>query len=70
MLILTNEMIRSDLAGYQGRLQAARDRLAELPTAAGTWPEQKKLKEQKRILRDEIKHVRYLMAIATEALSK
>jgi hypothetical protein len=68
MLILTDEDIRGDIKGFEQRIQDARDKLSELPETAGTWKEQKKLKEKRYILTSEIEHVKRLIDIAQEAL--
>jgi len=69
MLMLTNEDIREDIRGFEKRIQDAKKKLAKLPETAGTWQDRKKLAEKKRILNDEIRHVRKLIDMAQEALS-
>jgi hypothetical protein len=69
MLLITDEDIREDIRGFEQRIQDARDKLSALPATAETWQARKKLKEKRKILTDEIKHVRNLIGIGTEALS-
>lgn len=69
MGIITDEVIRNDIAKFEQRIQVARDKLAVLPPTAGTWQARKKLKEKRRILQGEIKHVQGLIRIAEESLS-
>ena len=67
-LILTNEMIRSDLAGFQGRLQEARDKISKLPAGYLPYQEHKKREQTRRVLNDEIDHVKNLIHITNEAI--
>ncbi len=69
MLILTDEDIRQDIRAFNKRIQDAREKLEALPDHVGTRKEQKKLAEKKRILIDEILHVKGLISIAREALT-
>ena len=69
MLLLTDEDILEDIREFEQRIQAARDKLSELPETADTWPAKKKLKEKRYILGSEIEHVKRLISIAEEALS-
>ncbi len=70
MLELTNEMIRSDIAGYEQRIEMAKQKLVELPSWAASWKERKKLQDIKRALEGEVRHVRHLIRHATEALNE
>ena len=69
MLILTDKDIRQDIRGFEKRIQDAQDKLEALPETAGTWHAWKKLAEKRRVLNDEIWHVRKLISIAREALT-
>jgi predicted nucleic acid-binding Zn-ribbon protein len=69
MLILTNEDIQEDIRGFEKRIQDAREKLSKLPQKAVSWKEHKKLDEKKRILNEEINHVKNLISIAEEALT-
>ncbi len=69
MLILTNDMILEDIRGFEKRIQGAKGQLSKLQETAETWETRKKLKEKRKILTDEIKHVRNLIGIGADALS-
>ena len=69
-IILTREIIEGDIVGFEARIQAARDKLSELPAAASTYKERKKLMDKRRKLQQEIKHVRGLISMAREALEQ
>ena len=69
MLLLTDEDIMKDIKEFEKRIQAAREKLSELPKTAETWQARKKSMEKGRILESEIEHIKRLMAIAVEALS-
>jgi hypothetical protein len=69
MLILTDADILADIIAYEDRIGDAQEKLDALPADADTWKEKKKLKEKRRALGDEIRHVRNLINIAEEALS-
>ena len=69
MLDLTDEDILKDIEGFKARINQAKERLAALPATAPDWKGRKKLAEKKRILNDDIRHVRKLIDIAQRALS-
>ena len=65
---LTNEAIRADIAGYQDRIQQAKNKLVGLPTSAGTWAARKQLESQRTTLADDIRRYRVLIGYAEAAL--
>jgi hypothetical protein len=69
-LQLTDEIILSDIAGYEKRIILAKEKLAELPSSADGWKERKKLQDTKRALDADIKHIRQMIGYATEALNE
>ena len=68
MLMLTNDMLLDDIAGFEQRIQAAREKLDALPAAVINWKDHKKIKTKRRELESDIKHIRGLISIAEEAL--
>lgn len=68
MKYLTDEELQQDLNKLYERLADSRYKLSELPSSVDSWKEQKKLDKKKKILRDEIKHIRKLIAIGQGAL--
>ena len=68
LIILTNDMILDDIAGFKQRIQTARKKLAALPATAIDWKEHKKIKSKKHELKSEISHVKQLIGYAKEAL--
>ena len=63
---ITNESIIRDIAELNGRTRRAEESLAKLKTKP---PKSKKiLDRKKKVLNDEIGHVRKLISIAAEAL--
>ena len=69
-LNLTREDVENDIAGFEARIQAARDKLNELPATASTYPERKRLKAARRKLESKIKHVGILQGYALSALAE
>ena len=69
-LQLTDEMIRSDIAGYEQRIETAQEKLAELPDSAASWKERKKIQDTKRALEGDIKHISHIIKYAIEALNE
>jgi hypothetical protein len=43
MKIITDEVIKKDIAGYWQRIQKVKKKLACLPVTADTWKERKRL---------------------------
>jgi hypothetical protein len=68
VLLLTNDMILEDIKNYEKRIRDAKAKLSDMPETAGTWKGQKKVNHKKKILQDEIKHIKRLVLIAEEAL--
>ena len=68
LITLTNDMILDDIAGFQNRIQVAREKLDALPAAVINWKDHKKIKTKRRELESDIKHIRGLISIAEEAL--
>lgn len=68
MLILTDTDILKDIEDFEMRIQAAQNKLASLPEGHLTITEHKKREASRRVLTDEIKHVKNLINIAREAL--
>ena len=66
-LQLTDEMILSDIAGYEQKIEMAKKKMAELPESAVSWLERKKLKDKKRALESDIKHISHIIKYAIEA---
>ena len=66
---LTNEMILDDIAGFEQRIETAREKLAELPAGRLPFKEYKIRKRRRRDLESEIEHVKSLIGYATEALN-
>lgn len=69
MIQLTDEMILSDIAGYEQRIEMAKQKLSELPLSAVNWKDRKKIQGTKRELEGEITHIRQIIRYANEALS-
>ena len=69
MLILTDADILADIIVFEDKIGAVQAKLDALPADAATWKEKKKLKEKRRALEDEIRHVRNMINIAEEALN-
>lgn len=69
-LVLTKDGILKDIEGYNQRIEGARLKLSALPVTADTWKVRKKVKDQQRILTDEIAHVKRLLWYAREALKE
>jgi hypothetical protein len=67
-LILTQKQILDDIGIFQQRIRNAQEKLAALPQKANGYKEQKKLKFKRRVLKQEIKHVKGLISIASQAL--
>jgi hypothetical protein len=68
MKIITDAELKKDLEGFYERLQIARNKLANLPAGHLPYQEHKKREQARRILEDEINHVKRLIGIAEEAL--
>ncbi len=66
---LTRKEILNDIEVYKKRIRAAAGKIAELPQRTNGYKELKKLKFKRRILDQEIGHVKELIAIASEALN-
>lgn len=69
MITLTDADIRKDIRGFEQRIQAARDKLAELPVGYLPYQKNKKREKQRRDLQAEIEHVQNLIGYAREALN-
>ena len=67
-LTLTDEQIKREIRDFGERIKYAKDKLTAQPFSAGTWQGRKKLKAQRKALREEISHVQSLIRIAQEAL--
>ena len=65
---ITDEGIRQDIEQFRERISKAQAKLNELPDTAWTPKDRKKLKTQRKVLVDEIAHVKGLINIAEEAL--
>ena len=63
---LNKDQIEQDIETYQGRLSRAQTKLNELPRNLMG----KKLKQTRRVLLSEIRHVRTLIDYAQEALAE
>ena len=70
MLILTNDMVLDDIAGFQTRIHIAREKLDALPATAIDWKEHKKIKAKRRELKGDISHIKKLIGYAKEALEE
>jgi phage gp16-like protein len=66
LLKLTRKEILNDIEVYKKRIRAAAGKIAELPQRTNGYKELKKLKFKRRILEQEIGHVKELIAIASE----
>jgi hypothetical protein len=69
MKIITDAELQQDLVDLYDRLQIARSKLNNLPVGYLPHKEHKKRGQKRRILNDEIEHVKRLIGIAEEALS-
>jgi hypothetical protein len=67
-LKLTKEDVLNDIERFEKRIQITQEKLTALPQKATGYKERKKLKFKRRILRQEIEHVKRLIAIAKETL--
>jgi len=61
-------MILNDIAEFQNRIQAAHEKLAELPAGYLPFKKHKKREKQRKDLQAEIEHVQTMMEYAKEAL--
>jgi len=68
MILLTDEELQKDLAGFDRRLQASREKLAALPDGYLPYQEHKKREKTRRILESDRRHIQNLIHIAEEAL--
>jgi hypothetical protein len=68
MEIITDKVIKNDIAEFEQRIQAAREKLDALPATAIERKEHKKIKAKRRELKSEITHVKKLIGYAKEAL--
>jgi hypothetical protein len=68
MLILTDDDIREDIRGFERRIQDAKDKLAALPEGYLPYQEHKKREKARRVLEDDVAHVRRIIHIAEESL--
>ena len=68
MLMLTNDMLLDDIAGFEQRIQAAREKLDALPTTAIDNKDLVAQTIKKHELESEISHVKKLIGYAKEAL--
>jgi predicted nucleic acid-binding Zn-ribbon protein len=66
---LTAKDIQRDIEGFQNRIQAAREKLAELSAGYLPYQKHKKREKQRRDLQAEIEHVQKLRGYAREALN-
>ncbi len=69
LLKLTRKEILNDIEVFKERIRAAEKKIAALPQKANGYKERKKLKLKRRVLEQEIEHVKGLIAIASEALN-
>ncbi len=67
-LNLTKKDIQQDILGYQERIRTAQQKIAALPKNAPGSQERKRIKYKRRVLEQEISHVKGLIRIAKEAL--
>lgn len=65
---LTQDDILNDIAGYEERITAAKNKLVLISTEFLPYPEHKKRETRKDDLLDDIKHVENLIKIAKSAL--
>lgn len=68
MLILTDEEILKDIAGFEQRIKSASDKLAALPAGQLSYQEHRKREAARQVYADEIEHVQRLIGYAREAL--
>jgi hypothetical protein len=61
---LTTQDIEQDIAAFEARLSAARDKISKLPEGYLPYREYKKREHARRVLNDEIDHVENLIRIA------
>lgn len=67
---ITNEIIRTDIAGYMERISQGEIKLADLPGGYLSYQKYKKREQKRRQLKGEISHIQKLMRYATEALNE
>lgn len=67
-LELTEENILKDIEVFKKRIRNAQEKIAALPQKATGYKKRKKLKLKRRVLEQEIEHVKGMIAIASEAL--
>ncbi|UCE55763.1 MAG: hypothetical protein JSV31_10015 [Desulfobacterales bacterium] len=69
-LNLTTKDILSDIEGFKERIYKAQQKLQILPKNSPGPQERKRMKFKRRILEQEIDHVKRLIRIAKEALGE
>ena len=67
---LTRGQIRQDIEAYQDRLSKVEAKLNDLPQKGHTWKENNKIRETRRALLSEIRHVKTLIGYAQQALAE
>lgn len=70
MQILTDREIREDIAAFQDRTTAAKEKLSNLPGGYLDFKKHKKREKQRRQLEDDIRHLKKLQGYAVEALNE
>jgi len=70
MQLITNAEIKQDIEDFELRIQAAQQKLSELPAGQLPYQEHKRREQQRRVYEDEIKHVKRLIGYAEEALTE
>jgi len=68
LITLTNDLILDDIAGFEQRIQIAREKLAVLPEGYLPYTEHKKREKQHRELQADISHIENLIKYAHEGI--
>ena len=68
IMILTDEDIKQDIAGFEARIQEAQDKLDMIPNGYLPYNEHRKREAARQAYADEIAHVKRLIGYAREAL--
>jgi hypothetical protein len=69
-LILTEQDIERDIAGFKDRVLLTRNKLVNLPSGFLTYHEHKLREKQRRDLLADIQHIQKMIEIASKALEE
>lgn len=69
-LNLTKNDMRQDILDYQERIRIAQQKLSALPKNVVGYQERKKARFKRKVLEQEIEHVKRLILIASDALEE